>query len=39
MRKHNLIIHAQDAQLASESQIIISENMRRRNNPIELKVD
>lgn len=37
--RQNIIIHAQDAQLAPESQRIAAENMRRRNNPIELKAD
>jgi GLPGLI family protein len=35
----NIILHAQDAQLAPETQRIAAENMRRRNNPIELKAD
>ncbi|TVQ16964.1 MAG: GLPGLI family protein [Bacteroidetes bacterium] len=35
----NIIHHAQDMQLAPESQRRAAENMRRRNNPIELKAD
>ncbi|MFW5663682.1 MAG: GLPGLI family protein [bacterium] len=37
--RQSFIIHAREAQLAPESQRIASENMRRRNNPIELKPD
>jgi len=37
--RQSFIIHAREAQLAPESQRIAAENMRRRNNPIELKAD
>jgi GLPGLI family protein len=37
--RNSFIIHAQNAQLSNESQRVASENMRRRNNPIELKAD
>jgi len=37
--RQSFIIHAQDAQLVPESQRIAAENMRRRNNPIELRVE
>lgn len=37
--RQSFIIQVQDAQLAPDSERIAAENMRRRNNPIELKVD
>ena len=37
--RNNILIHARDAQLAPESQRRAAENMRRRNNPIELRAD
>jgi len=37
--RNNILIHARDAQFAPESQRIAAENMRRRNNPIELRAD
>jgi len=37
--RNNILIHARDAQFAPETQRIAAENMRRRNNPIELRAD
>jgi len=37
--RNNILIHARDAQLAPETQRRAAENMRRRNNPIELRAD
>lgn len=37
--RQSFILHAQDAQLAPDSERIAAENMRRRNNPIELRVE
>ena len=37
--RNNILIHARDAQFAPESQRIIIQNMRRLNNPIELRAD
>ena len=37
--RNDILIHARDAQLAPETQRRAAENMRRRNNPIELRAD
>ena len=37
--RNSILIHARDAQFAPETQRRAAENMRRRNNPIELRAD